>query len=913
MLNWHFRQRSWSSRPRKGRTYRFRPQVEELENRLVLSPPGAGWEIVLADEFNGTSLNTSLWQVSTGPRRQAVNTTNALSVADGNLTITTYTQGGTHYTGFIGTWTGFLGTFGYWEARIKFQDSPGMWSAFWLQSPTMGNPIGNPAVAGTEIDIAEHRSRDAAGADVSNKVQHNIHWDGYGPSHQSVGALTNNPGGTPLQGNFHTYGVLWTPTGYQFYVDNVLRWSTSQAVSHRSEFIYLTSEVQGNSWAGPIPPSGYGSLTSSQTKMTVDWVRVHRRPPTISPIVDLATNEDTATPAVPFTVTNPDALSYTLARSSSNTNLVPTGNIQFGGSGSNRTVTVTPTPGQTGRATVTVTATSGTPALSSSESFTLTVQAGSFANAGFEDNPAGIGWSLFGTAQVVNFNQRSGSRAMRMNGASGSAEQVITGLSPDTTYTLGGWQRVSFPSAEARIGVKNYGGPDVWSATHSTGYVNGTVIFTTGPGSTQATVYVSKPVSGNAADFDDLYVFRAPTIAAQAGTFRNIGFEEDPPGVGWSRSGSAQVVNFNQRSGSRALRADGSSGAAEQLITDLEPNTTYTLGGWLRVSNAAATAEIGVKNYGGPDLSASTSNTGYTYLSIPFTTGPDSTQATVYVRKPTSSHAADFDDLDLFLEPSGARLPNRTTDEDTPTSPIQLRIGNASSAAGSWTLEATSSNTTLVPTENLVLSGSGLSRNLQINPAADEWGNTTISVTVSDAYGGSVTSSFVLTVNSVNDAPVLAPLADQTMTASQDILTVPLSATDVDGDSLTFSAVVRSLAYVLDQQLGLSFAGDYYENMLGRGEKWMIGDGGIWYFVLPNGELYRDDGTLMGNVGASYWANPSLLHDAQPDQPHAVIGIVGSDLIIDLEDGFVGSLVIWMTASDGLLTDTKAFRVIVTV
>src|SRR5262249_48597720 len=43
-------------------------------------------------------------------------------------------------------------------------------------------------------------------------------------------------------------------------------------------FIYLTSEVQNDSWAGPIPTDGYGNLESSDTKMVVDWVRVWRRP-----------------------------------------------------------------------------------------------------------------------------------------------------------------------------------------------------------------------------------------------------------------------------------------------------------------------------------------------------------------------------------------------------------------------------------------------------------------------------------------------------------------------------------------------------------------------------------------------------------------------------------------------------------
>src|SRR5258708_3514267 len=134
---------------RGKRCHRSRPQLEMLEDRLVLSPPGTGWQMLWSDEFNGIAVDSSKWAVATGARRDAINTASAVSEGGGYLTITTYTSGGTNYTGFIGTYNGFKATYGYWEASISFQDSPGMWSAFWDQSPTIGNPIGNPAVAGT--------------------------------------------------------------------------------------------------------------------------------------------------------------------------------------------------------------------------------------------------------------------------------------------------------------------------------------------------------------------------------------------------------------------------------------------------------------------------------------------------------------------------------------------------------------------------------------------------------------------------------------------------------------------------------------------------------------------------------------------------------------------------------------------
>ena len=49
-----------------------------------------------------------------------------MSVANGNLTITTYTQNGTHYTGWLDGTNGLRGTYGYLEARINFNDAAGM-------------------------------------------------------------------------------------------------------------------------------------------------------------------------------------------------------------------------------------------------------------------------------------------------------------------------------------------------------------------------------------------------------------------------------------------------------------------------------------------------------------------------------------------------------------------------------------------------------------------------------------------------------------------------------------------------------------------------------------------------------------------------------------------------------------------
>ena len=240
--------------------------------------PPTGYSLTWSDEFSGSSLDLTRWGYRlSGARYDAINTSSAVSVENGNLVIRTYTDAGTNYTGMIGTQNLFAQTYGYFEARIDFNGSPGMWSAFWIQSPTVGNPIGNVAVAGAEIDIAEHRVSNTSNTDANmgNKITQALHWDGYSTSHQTVNNISGNLG---LATGFHLYSVLWTPDGYTFYVDGTQSWASTSGISQRSEYLILSSEVRNNNWAGVIPGGGYGSLATTTTNMTVDYVRVYAVP-----------------------------------------------------------------------------------------------------------------------------------------------------------------------------------------------------------------------------------------------------------------------------------------------------------------------------------------------------------------------------------------------------------------------------------------------------------------------------------------------------------------------------------------------------------------------------------------------------------------------------------------------------------
>src|SRR5207245_5383079 len=77
---------------------------------------------------------------------------------------------------------------------------------------------------------------------------------------------------------------------------------------------------------------GDGGAASASFLLTVNAVN---HPPTISSVPDQATNEDTPTRAIPFTISDLETNADTLmvSGSSSNQRLVPDANIAFGGSG----------------------------------------------------------------------------------------------------------------------------------------------------------------------------------------------------------------------------------------------------------------------------------------------------------------------------------------------------------------------------------------------------------------------------------------------------------------------------------------------------------------------------------------------------------------------------------------------------
>ncbi len=207
---------------------------------------------------------------------------------------------------------------------------------------------------------------------------------------------------------------------------------------------------------------------------------------------------------------------------------------------------------------------------------------------------------------------------------------------------------------------------------------------------------------------------------------------------------------------------------------------------------------------------------------------------------------------------------------------------------------------------------------LTVDPPAGFAGSFVVEVTVSD---GTTTASRTFTVTVTNVAPVLGAIADQTMPSNQDKLTVTLSASDGDGDTLTYAGRVRgSQAYELDYQLGLSYMGTYYTNYHGAQEKWLQAQNGDFYGLFPNGQVRKWQGSiaatltdqgLVATLDAGFYADPSLLWNAAPP-PAVAFTVTGNQLTVDPPVGYSGSFQVEVSLSDGTTSVQRTFTVTVT-
>ena len=129
---------------------------------------------------------------------------------------------------------------------------------------------------------------------------------------------------------------------------------------------------------------------------------------------------------------------------------------------------------------------------------------GDITNAGFETGNTS-GWTVSGDVTVIS-TSHTGSYGASVNTQGSTVEQVITGLCPNTSYTVSAWG-IARSNAGVYLGVKDFGGTtQTVQYTDSKNWQQKSITFTTGASSTTATIYATKSAggrfTGNIDDFE---------------------------------------------------------------------------------------------------------------------------------------------------------------------------------------------------------------------------------------------------------------------------------------------------------------------------------------------------------------------------------------------------------------------------
>ncbi|MEU0031416.1 carbohydrate binding domain-containing protein [Streptomyces sp. NPDC006335] len=229
-----------------------------------------------------------------------------------------------------------------------------------------------------------------------------------------------------------------------------------------------------------------------------------------------------------------------------------------------------------------------------------------------------------------------------------------------------------------------------------------------------------------------------PGTAQAANVLTNPGFESGTVSP-WSCTGNlGSVVSSPVHGGSKSLQGAVSSSdiAKCSQTVSVQPNTSYSLSGWVRGSYV----------YLGVDGGSSTwtsSPSAYTQLSTTFTTGASQTSATVYVHGWYAQGTYHADDISLDGPGGGGG-----SDSQAPSAPASLRSTGKTSSSVSLAWNASSDNVGVTGYDvysgsNRVLSVSGTSATVSGLAASTSY---TFTVKARDAAGNVSAASNAVSV-----------------------------------------------------------------------------------------------------------------------------------------------------------------------
>jgi len=381
----------------------------------------------------------------------------------------------------------------------------------------------------------------------------------------------------------------------------------------------------------------------------------------------------------------------TVTASSSNPGLIPNPTVNYTTPNATGTISFAPVAFAFGSTTITVQVNDGgTSNNVVSRTFTVTV------------NPVNQAPTL-STIANVSINEGAGQQTVNLSGISSGASNEVQTL----TVTASSSDSSLIPNPTV-----NYTSPNATGTLTFTpvAFANGSATITvqvSDGGSSNSTVSRTFSVTVNP-------VNQQPTLNGLANVTVNEGAGQQTvnlSGISSGASNEVQALNVTATSSNPGL-------IPNPTVNYTSPNSTGSIA-FTPVAGAGGSATITVTvNDGGATSNTVSRTFAVTVNRLPTITGISNLVTTV-----------------------GATIP-----------PIPFTIGDAETAASSLTVSATSTNQSLIVDADIIVSGSGASRTLNLAPLPTQTGMSEITVTVSDGQA-SANQVFLLTVRPRVGAP----------------------------------------------------------------------------------------------------------------------------------------------------------------
>ncbi|MBK8038201.1 MAG: tandem-95 repeat protein [Verrucomicrobiaceae bacterium] len=628
---------------------------------------------------------------------------------------------------------------------------------------------------------------------------------------QSFGSLTNGTS-TPLtftvknsgDGALSLTGVSVTGGNAADFVVNSTGMSSSVAAGGSTTFMvtFTPSAVGSRSTTLQILSDDYDEATFDIT-LTGTGVNAV---PTISDIADQTIDEDVNTGALAFTIGDFEtaASSLTVTRASSDTTLVPLANIVLGGSGASRTVTVTPAANLSGTAIITVTVSDGT--VSTSDTFNLTVNAVNDApTLNSITNPAAISED-----NGLQFRTLSGigagggeSQTLTVTATSDNAALIptpsVTYTSPNTTGSVL-YTPVANMSGTATITVTVNDGQAANNTFSRTFLVTVNAVndsptldvitspaainedagqqtinltgITAGPFESQMLVVTATSnntgliphptVSYTTPNTTGALTYTPVADANGSATITVTVNDQQASNNTFSRTFSVTVNAVNDAPTitditDQAINEDGNTGALAFTIGDLETaasslavthsssNTTLVPGANVVFGGSGASRTV--------TFTPAANQSGTAIITMTVSDGTTTTSDTFNL---TVNAVNDPPTLNSITSPG-------TIQEDAVQQTVLLSgISAGPNESQTLMITATSNNTALIPNPTVSYASPGTTGSVLYTPVANMSGTATITVTVNDGQvtSNTISQTFNVIVNAVNDAPTLDPISN---------------------------------------------------------------------------------------------------------------------------------------------------------